>query len=94
MLDLDAPGFVDAVERACRERGLRLTPIRAKVLGLIAAVKSAASDAARSTALAKENSTNSPFSSSIACWACSNVGASGTVNWRTSKTPYIPVAGS
>ena len=33
----DAPGFVDAVERACRERGLRLTPIRAKVLGLIAA---------------------------------------------------------
>ena len=33
----DAPGFVSAVERACRERGLRLTPIRAKVLGLIAA---------------------------------------------------------
>ena len=33
----DAPGFVAAVERACRERGLRLTPIRAKVLGLIAA---------------------------------------------------------
>ncbi len=32
----DAHGFVDAVERACRERGLRLTPIRAGVLGLIA----------------------------------------------------------
>lgn len=32
----DALGFVAAVERACRERGLRLTPIRAKVLGLIA----------------------------------------------------------
>lgn len=32
----DAPSFVGAVERACRERGLRLTPIRARVLGLIA----------------------------------------------------------
>lgn len=32
----DAPSFVDAVERACRERGLRLTPIRARVLALIA----------------------------------------------------------
>ena len=32
----DAPSFVDAVERACRDRGLRLTPIRARVLGLIA----------------------------------------------------------
>src|SRR5690606_40247268 len=32
----DAPAFVSAVERACRERGLRLTPIRAHVLGLIA----------------------------------------------------------
>jgi Fur family zinc uptake transcriptional regulator len=32
----DAQSFVGAVERACRERGLRLTPIRAKVLGLIA----------------------------------------------------------
>jgi len=28
--------FVDAVERVCRERGLRLTAIRAHVLGLIA----------------------------------------------------------
>ncbi|GAB3731878.1 transcriptional repressor [Luteimonas pelagia] len=32
----DARGFVAAVERACRERGLRLTPVRAQVLGLIA----------------------------------------------------------
>jgi len=32
----DGAAFVDAVERACRERGLRLTPIRAHVLGLIA----------------------------------------------------------
>ena len=32
----DAHDFVDAVERACRERGLRLTPIRANVLRLIA----------------------------------------------------------
>jgi Fur family zinc uptake transcriptional regulator len=32
----DAAGFVAAVERACAERGLRLTPIRARVLGLIA----------------------------------------------------------
>lgn len=32
----DAHGFVDAVERACRERGLRLTPIRALVVRLIA----------------------------------------------------------
>lgn len=32
----DAQGFVGAVERACRDRGLRLTPVRAKVLGLIA----------------------------------------------------------
>lgn len=32
----DAAGFVAAVERACSERGLRLTPIRAHVLGLIA----------------------------------------------------------
>ncbi len=33
----DAQGFVVAVERACSERGLRLTAIRARVLGLIAA---------------------------------------------------------
>ena len=32
----DADGFVAAVERACAERGLRLTPIRARVLELIA----------------------------------------------------------
>ena len=32
----DARDFVAAVERACRERGLRLTPIRARVLELIA----------------------------------------------------------
>ncbi|HSR65962.1 MAG TPA: Fur family transcriptional regulator [Xanthomonadaceae bacterium] len=31
-----AKAFVRAVEAACRERGLRLTPIRARVLGLIA----------------------------------------------------------
>ena len=32
----DASGFVAAVENACQERGLRLTPIRARVLSLIA----------------------------------------------------------
>lgn len=32
----DAAGFVGAVERACDERGLRLTPIRGRVLDLIA----------------------------------------------------------
>jgi len=32
----DAAGFVAAVERACSERGLRLTPIRARVLGMVA----------------------------------------------------------
>lgn len=32
----DAAAFVQAVERACGERGLRLTPIRAHVLRLIA----------------------------------------------------------
>lgn len=32
----DAKAFVAAVEVACRERGLRLTPIRARVLGLVA----------------------------------------------------------
>ncbi|WP_202843005.1 transcriptional repressor [Luteimonas saliphila] len=32
----DAHAFVRVVERACQERGLRLTPIRARVLGLIA----------------------------------------------------------
>ena len=32
----DGTAFVAAVEDACRERGLRLTPIRARVLGLIA----------------------------------------------------------
>ncbi|MFT3756396.1 MAG: Fur family transcriptional regulator [Pseudoxanthomonas sp.] len=32
----DAGGFVRAVENACVERGLRLTPIRARVLELIA----------------------------------------------------------
>jgi Fur family zinc uptake transcriptional regulator len=32
----DAAGFVAAVERACNERGLRLTAIRSRVLGLIA----------------------------------------------------------
>jgi Fur family zinc uptake transcriptional regulator len=33
----DAPEFVRAVEQACEQRGLRLTPIRAQVLGLVAA---------------------------------------------------------
>ena len=33
----DAAAFVAAVERACGERGLRLTEIRARVLGLVAA---------------------------------------------------------
>ncbi len=32
----DASGYIAAVEHACRERGLRLTPIRARVLSLIA----------------------------------------------------------
>ena len=32
----DAQAFVAAVEHACQERGLRLTPIRARVLQLIA----------------------------------------------------------
>ncbi|HEX5757136.1 MAG TPA: transcriptional repressor [Arenimonas sp.] len=32
----DAPGFVHAVEQACTERGLRLTPLRAQVLALLA----------------------------------------------------------
>lgn len=32
----DAAGFVRAVERACSERGLRLTAVRARVLGLVA----------------------------------------------------------
>ena len=32
----DAAGFVAAVERACSERGLRLTAIRARVLALVA----------------------------------------------------------
>lgn len=32
----DAAAFVAAVERSCHERGLRLTPIRARVLGFIA----------------------------------------------------------
>ncbi|KFN44891.1 transcriptional repressor [Arenimonas oryziterrae] len=33
----DAEGFVSAVEQACEARGLRLTPLRAQVLGLVAA---------------------------------------------------------
>ena len=33
----DAKGFVAAVEHACVQRGLRLTAIRARVLGLVAA---------------------------------------------------------
>jgi Fur family zinc uptake transcriptional regulator len=33
----DADGFVRAVEEACEQRGLRLTPLRAQVLGLVAA---------------------------------------------------------
>jgi Fur family zinc uptake transcriptional regulator len=32
----DAAGFVHAVEEACASRGLRLTPLRAQVLGLVA----------------------------------------------------------
>jgi Fur family zinc uptake transcriptional regulator len=32
----DASAFVEAVEAACHQRGLRLTPIRARVLGMIA----------------------------------------------------------
>ena len=32
----DAEAFVRAVERACQQRGLRLTPIRARVLRLVA----------------------------------------------------------
>ena len=34
----DASAFVAAVERVSHERGLRLTPIRARVLGLIAEI--------------------------------------------------------
>ena len=33
----DAGGYLRAVESACSERGIRLTPLRAQVLGLIAA---------------------------------------------------------
>jgi Fur family zinc uptake transcriptional regulator len=33
----DASGYVRAVEQACESRGLRLTPLRAQVLGLVAA---------------------------------------------------------
>ena len=33
----DARGYLRAVEAACAERGIRLTPLRAQVLGLIAA---------------------------------------------------------
>ncbi len=33
----DAEGYVKAVEEACRERGLRLTPLRREVLQLVAA---------------------------------------------------------
>src|SRR5436190_11359067 len=33
----DAGGFVHAVEDACAARGLRLTPLRAQVLGMVAA---------------------------------------------------------
>src|SRR5688572_2833029 len=33
----DAGGYLHAVEQACAERGVRLTPLRAQVLGLIAA---------------------------------------------------------
>ncbi len=33
----DAGGYVQAVEQACAQRGLRLTPLRAQVLALIAA---------------------------------------------------------
>ena len=33
----DAGGYLHAVEAACAERGVRLTPLRAQVLGLIAA---------------------------------------------------------
>ena len=33
----DAAGYVSAVEDACDARGLRLTPLRAQVLGLVAA---------------------------------------------------------
>ncbi|WP_290889219.1 transcriptional repressor [Arenimonas sp.] len=32
----DAGGYLHAVEQACEERGVRLTPLRAQVLGLIA----------------------------------------------------------
>ena len=32
----DAGGYLQAVEKACAERGVRLTPLRAQVLGLIA----------------------------------------------------------
>lgn len=32
----DAGAFVRAVEQACEQRGLRLTPLRAQVLGLVA----------------------------------------------------------
>lgn len=35
----DAKGFVRAVEHACRERGLRLTPLRREVLGLVASAR-------------------------------------------------------
>ncbi len=35
----DAASFVRAVKQACRERGLRLTPLRREVLGLVASAR-------------------------------------------------------
>lgn len=56
----DAGAFVQAVEDACAERGLRLTPLRAQVLGLIAAADKPVKAYDLLDAMKEENGSSAP----------------------------------
>jgi len=56
----DAGAYVHAVEQACAERGLRLTPLRAQVLGLIAAADKPVKAYDLLDAMKEENGSSAP----------------------------------
>jgi Fur family zinc uptake transcriptional regulator len=56
----DGPGFVSAVEQACIERGLRLTPLRAQVLGMVAAAGKPVKAYDLLDQMKRENGTSAP----------------------------------
>jgi Fur family zinc uptake transcriptional regulator len=56
----DAGAYVQAVEQACADRGLRLTPLRAQVLGLIAAAGKPVKAYDLLDAMKEENGSSAP----------------------------------